>query len=413
MKPGARRSFLKKTLVASGALLAWPWLAHGQGQSGLPAGLLAQQGDIFSFVRQQLLLADGLVYLNTGSLGPSPRWTIDRIIEIMHQLEANPVTENWGPLGRQMELAREKAAGFLGAATDEIVLTRNTTEGLSLVGASLHLQKGDEILTTNHEHPGGLVGLRYLARKAGARLVEIPMPMPALSQEEVLDVIEQHLNKHTKMLMLSHVSTITGMRMPWPAIASLVQGRDILLVADGAQAPGMLAVDVKALGVDVYATSGHKWLLGPKETGVVYFKKAIQDRIKPVFTDSGYATYSASSGTRNVANIIALGATFDWLQKVGMPAIEAHVMQLADYAYQRLAALPGVELLSPAAPELRTALVSIRLTKANNRQVFQALREQGIVVKVLPKYNALRFSHHLFNTTNDVDILLQALEKLV
>jgi isopenicillin-N epimerase len=409
-----RRSFLKKSAAGFLGLMSIPALAETVSADSF-SSLIAGKADdeIFALVRKQLLLDKSIVYMNTGSLGPAPRMVVDRITEAMHQLERNPVTENWGPLGKEMETVREKAAKFFNADLDEIVLTRNTTEGLSLVGSSLKLNAGDEILTTTNEHGGGEVGIDYMAEKNGAVINKIEMPLPAKSKEQIIDLIKKNITSKTKVLLLSHVSTITGMRMPLEEIAKITREKDILFIVDGAQAPGMLAIDVKKLGADIYATSGHKWLLGPKETGIVYMRKDVQERIKPVFLASGNASYSASSGTRNVANFIGLGETISWHEVINSNKIEARVLELSAYCRELLQQVEGVEIISPEDNTLRSAMVSVRLLEAKNRDIFYAMRENNIVIKVLPKYNALRFSTHMFNTREDIKKLVEQLNTLL
>lgn len=411
---GQRRSFIKKSVAGFLGLMSYPVLAEIVSNNDF-SNLIAGKSDdeIFALVRKQLLLDKEIVYMNTGSLGPSPRMVVDKVIEAVHQLERNPVTENWGPLGKEMEAVREKAAKFFNADTNEVILTRNTTEGLSLVGSTLKLNKGDEILTTNHEHGGGEVGLEYMAEKNGAVLKKIEMPMPALSKKQVIDVIKNSITPNTKVLLLSHVVTITGMRMPIEEIAKITREKEILFMVDGAQAPGMLAIDVKQLGADVYATSGHKWLLGPKETGIVYLRKSIQDRINPVFLASGNASYSASSGTRNVANFIGLGETLEWHEIINKTKIEARVLELAAYCRELLKEVNGLEIISPIDISLASAMVSVRLLETNNRDVYNAMKKNNIIIKLLPKYNALRFSMHMFNTQDDIKKLVEQLNTLL
>ena len=369
--------------------------------------------EIFALVRKQLLLDKDLVYMNTGSLGPSPRMIVDKVFETVHQLERNPVTENWGPLGKEMEAVREKAAKFFNAEIDEIILTRNTTEGLSMIGSTLRLNKGDEILTTNHEHGGGEVGLEYMAEKNGALIKRIEIPMPAQSKEQVIAVIQKSITPNTRVLLLSHVVTITGMRMPIEEIAVITRERGIFFIVDGAQAPGMLAIDLNKLGADVYATSGHKWLMGPKETGIVYIRKEVQDRINPVFLASGNASYSASSGTRNVANFIGLGEAFAWHEIINSVKIEARVLELSAYCRELLTEIKGLEIISPGDKSLASAMVSVRLLEAKNRDVYTAMKKNNIIIKVLPKYNGLRFSMHMFNTREDIKKLVEQLNLLL
>ena len=213
--------------------------------------------------------------------------------------------------------------------------------------------------------------------------------------------------------MLSHVSTITGMIMPLKEISKEIRDREIFFLADGAQACGMIKVDLNDLGVDAYATSGHKWLLGPKETGILYVSKSAKKSINPVFTFSGYGSYSASSGTRNVAQFIAFGDVLDWHIDRGMDKIEKESRDLAEYCYKRLTELDGLKIISPKDPELRSAMISAIVIDKSNKDVYEYLKTKDIIVKVLPKYNALRFSTHLFNTTRDIDNLVDEMEKFL
>jgi len=401
---GSRRNFIQKSsLVALGL-------------AGVHKGFsttrhLVQPDKNLDSIRESLGLDKDLVYMNTGSLGPSPVWLLKKEFEISRELELNPVNNNWGLLGKAMEEVRTKAATFLNCDPDEVVLTRNTTEGLSMVSSTLSLGPGDEILTTNHEHGGGENGIDYAAKHTGAKVVKIELPLPAESKDQVIAKVMEGITSKTRVLMLSHVTTIEGMQMPLAEISEAIKGKDIFFIADGAQSAGMLNIDVKALGVDVFATSGHKWLMGPKETGLLFVKKESQEKIKPVFTSSGYKSYSASSGTRNVAHQIAFGEMIDWHVTVGQDKIESGALKQGQYCYEKLLQLKNVKVISPEVPNLRTALIGIESLTTPKSELFNLLRSDGIVVKSLPKYNALRFSNHVFNTKEDVDRLIDGLKK--
>ncbi len=401
---GSRRNFIQKSSLAA--------LGFAGIQKGLTTSRIVIQKDTnLDNIRKSLGLDKKLVYMNTGSLGPSPAWLLKKEFELLQELELNPVNNNWGPLGKAMEEVRAKAAAFLKCDPDEIVLTRNTTEGLSMVSSTLNLNPGDEILTTNHEHGGGETGLKYAAKFHGAKIIKVDLPMPAKDKKQVISTIIGGITPKTRVLMLSHVTTIEGMRMPLAEISEVIKGQNIFFIVDGAQSAGMLNIDVKALGVDVFAASGHKWLMGPKETGLLYVKKEKQEKIKPVFTSSGYQSYSASSGTRNVAHQIAFGEMIDWHVAVGQDKIENRGLKLGQYCYEKLSQLNNVRVISPEDPDLRSALISIESLTTPKSKLFSQLKSDGIVVKSLPKYNALRFSNHVFNTKEDVDRLIDSLKK--
>src|SRR5262249_13490472 len=154
----------------------------------------------------------------------------------MYELEGDPVSNVFGPMGHRMEDVRKKAAEFLGANLDEVVLTENTTSGMNAFAQGLIevLRPGDEILTTNHEHPGGSACWESLVRHHGVKIVPIAMPAPVKDQGQVLDLVSGHITPRTRVCSFSHVETITGLRMPLAEIAAITRPRDILLVCDGA-----------------------------------------------------------------------------------------------------------------------------------------------------------------------------------
>lgn len=407
----SRRQFIKKGILGGLSIIPFTQITQQHHLAELQNA--AGDEELFALVRKQLHVPTERIYLNTGSLGPSPMTVTDAVSNLMHQLEMNPAIENWGDIGKQMEQVRAKVANFINADREDIILTRNTTEGLSMIGQSLQLTAGDEILTTTHEHGGGEVGLDYLASRSGAIVKKLQMPMPVTSKEEVIKTIADNISTKTKVVMLSHVNTLTGLRMPFAEISQITKPKGIILIADGAQAPGLIKVDIKALGVDAYAASGHKWMMGPKETGFVYWSEELQQKINPVFTSMGFESYSASSGTRNVALISGLGVAIDWLNQIGIDKIEKRCLELRAYCLSKLKDNKSVTIISPEGAALSTGIVSFTLKKGENSKIATELGKQDIIVKVLPKYNGIRISCHMFISKNDIDRFAKALSALV
>lgn len=407
----SRRQFIKKGLFSSLGILPLSFPRNNSPLEELKNS--SSDDELFALVRSQLHIPKERIYLNTGSLGPSPVAVTDGVSGMMRQLEMNPAIENWGDLGKRMEEVRTKVGAFINADPGDVILTRNTTEGLSLISQSLTLTKGDEILTTTHEHGGGEIGLEYLALTQGAVIKKLQMPIPASSKEAVVGAVVKNITSKTKVVMLSHVNTLTGLKMPFEDISKITKAKGILLIADGAQAPGLVVVDVKSMGVDAYAASGHKWMLGPKETGFVYWSKELQQKISPVFTSSGFESYSASSGTRNVALISGLGVTIDWLNVIGKDRIENRCNELRTYCLSKLRDIKNIVIISPEEDLLSTGIVSFTLKKGENKDIATELGKQDIIVKVLPKYNGIRISCHMFISKNDIDQFATALSKLV
>jgi selenocysteine lyase/cysteine desulfurase len=309
-----------------------------------------------------------------------------------------------------MDEVRVRAAGFLGADLEEMALTRNATEGMNAVAQGIDLEPGDQILTTNHEHPGGSLCWEHVARRTGAEVVRIEMPAPVESAEQVVALVEDHITSRTRVCSFSHVCTVTGLVMPMARIAEITRPRDILLVCDGAQAPGQLDVDVHALGVDTYASSSHKWLLAPKGTGLLYIRQGVQERVRPMSLDAGFGAYTGSFGTRNIAIALAHGAAIDFHETIGLDRIEERCRQLRRRVRSGLEQVEGLRILTPTSEELTAGIVTVSLVDGDYREVRRILHEEhDIVLKNgRPEYDAIRISTHIFNSEADVDRMLDA-----
>ncbi len=399
----SRRSFIQRTSALAGASMLQS-LSH---VNAFPVTTSVEG------IRQQLLVPEGRVYLNTGSLGPSPRVVLDAVVDAMWTLEKDPVSENWGRLGLKMEAVRKKVADFIHADVTEVLLTRNTTEGLSLVCQLFPLQKDDEILTTTLEHGGGEIGLEFLTRTRGAIVRKVELQLPPENKDDIVRVIEKAITPRTRLIMLSHVNTVTGMLMPLAEISKITTARGIFLLVDGAQAPGLTPVDVKALGADAYSSSGHKWLLGPKETGFLYVRKGFPGSVPPVFAMSGFESYTQATGTRNVAIHIGLGASIDWHTGLGVSKSQSYCLELRNYCFAELKKIDGLRVLSPENQLLATGIVSFELLKKKNSDVYSLLKEKDIIVKVLTQHNAIRISCHVFVSQGDIDTFLVALKSIL
>ncbi len=382
-------------------------------------------------VRREFALNPGLVHFNCGSTGAPPRFVIDTVCHYMRADEMDPY-------GHAFPSQREvitKVAEFIGADVGEVTLTRNTTESMNMIATGLHLKPGDEVLTTNHEHGGGMLCWQYLAKFHGVNIRYMDIPNPVRDKAEILELVEKHLTPRTRACSFSQIDTITGMQMPMADIAAITRPRDVILVCDGAQAPGMLDVDVKALCVDAFASSSHKWLLAPKGSGVLYVRSDMQDRIRPINVfnpvgdDDNYNIYSAQSGSSNVAHIYGHGAAVDFHNAIGRKRIEARCRSLSQRVRAHLREIPALTLLTPDQEELSSGMVSFSVDpdRASNGQVYDHFRrEYNITLKpaqgtypYVPSdqqtgprtsYNAIRVSTHIFNSEDEIDKMAELLK---
>jgi len=364
---------------------------------------------------RHFLIPEGLAYMNNGSLGPCPRSVIAATLEALRQLERNPVDEYYGPLIQRAERVRAQAAEFLGCGPDEIAITDNTTQAMNTIAQGLDLQRGDRVLTTDHEHPGGSVCWEYYARRRGVQVDRIRLPVPPASEKEILGLLAAKLTPQTRVISVSHVTFTTGLRMPVRRIAALAGANGSLLVVDGAQAPGVLQVNVKELGCDAYATSAHKWMLSPKGTGLLYISSKARESIDPLLLQHGPGVYTASVGTRNLPAVIGLGAAMDFLNAIGRQKVEERALRLRQTMFDQLTAQGGVRPISPPQGEMASALTTFQLPPSADCQAFgRTLRDKHrIIVKAVPHWglNGIRVSAHLYNSEDDVGRLIGALRE--
>jgi selenocysteine lyase/cysteine desulfurase len=365
----------------------------------------------------EYLFSEGLTYLNTGTLGPCRRETIEESLKKWEELETLPV-KFYGGWGAQAlaEKTRTIAANFLGCDISELMITSSTTNGMNAIAQGLRLKEGDRILTTDQEHGGGILCWEYLSRYHGVILDKISIPPGKNNTAFILQRFKEELRKKTRVVSISHVFSSTGLRMPVAEISTLARSSGALCIVDGAQAAGGIEVDVKKLGCHAYATSGHKWIMGPKGTGLLYISKDAQDVIKPMQFEKSYNTYNDGNGAVNLACILGLGKAIEYLQSVRIDEVEKHNLSLRNRLYQQVINLKNATVLSPTEGTLASPMLTLLLKKPfdKNELVKMLLEKYKISIRPTHKefgFNGIRFSMHIFNTEKEIDFASEVLNK--
>ncbi len=364
-------------------------------------------------IRADFAFEPGLAYLNTSSLGAVPRPALEHITQVFQTLETNPTARGYGDLEQAMDDVRAKLAALIGCEHSELVVTNSTTDGMNLVAQGIGLSKGQRVLTTDQEHPGGSDCWAYYARRYGVEIQRVRLPPQAEDSRQIISLFEERLSPQTAVVSLSHVTFSTGTLMPIREIADLAHANGSLCVVDGAQAAGSMAVDVKALGCDAYASCGHKWLLGPAGTGFLYISAKQRRAIDPIVLQDGEKAYSGSTGVRNIPGILGLASSMDYLREIGQETIWKHNMNLRELAYAGLLKINRIQILSSRSGPFATPLLSFSLPSGVDNHAFQALllRKYKLQVKVLPGDvvpRGIRISPHIFNHEEDVSRFLRA-----
>jgi selenocysteine lyase/cysteine desulfurase len=362
----------------------------------------------------EYMFAPGLVYLNTGSLGPTPRSIYDEVLKAWADLELNPVGQAYGgTVNKFAEKTREGIAGLIGCLADEVLLTRSTTNAMTIAGLGVDLSRGDRVLTTDVEHEGGSAVWKHLEKRRGIGIDRVVIAPEDHDVKGILERFDRALTKQTKVISVSHVITSTGLRMPVKEIVALAKSRNILTIIDGAQAVGNIEVDVKAIDCDAYAAPGHKWLMAPKGTGFLYIRKEAAAQIQPVEWFDAKTYVSGSAGIGSQPLIVGLGAAIEAAKKRGIAVSETQNLRLRNRAYEGLKKITKVRVVSAPPGPLATALIAFRLPDTTDSTAFRRTlgEKYSLILKQTEKrwFNGMRISPHVFNTEADIDAALKAI----
>lgn len=384
------------------------------GIAGTLGAAYMAQGNTASAEDSDYMLAPGLIYLNTGSLGPTPRSILDSVLKAWSDLELSPVTKAYGGTTNILaDKTRGIVGGLIGCSADEVLLTRSTTNAMTIAGLGIELSRGDRVLTTDVEHEGGTAVWTHFEKRRGIGIDRIVIAPEDHDVKGIVERFARAITKKTRVISVSHVITSTGLRMPVREIVALAKGRNILTIVDGAQAVGNIEVYVKAIGCDAYAAPGHKWLMAPKGTGFLYINKDASSKIQPVEWTEAKTFIAGSAGVGSLPLIVGLGAAVEAAQKRGIAASEEWNLRLRNRAYEGLKRLAKVRVVSAPPGPLATPLVAFRLPDAIDSTAFRGTMRQkyNLVLKQAEKrwFNGMRISPHVFNTPADIDAALKAI----
>ena len=383
-----------------------------------------------------------LIYLDSGATSQKP--------EVVIQAEADFYRTKNAAVHRGAHLlaeeasdayeeARENVAGFIGAASSEVIFTKSATESLNFLATSfgnpdsrIAIKPGDEIVVTEMEHHANLIPWQQLAKRSGAKLTWL-----SITTDGRLDLsdIDQIINSKTKIVAITHQSNVFGTVVPIDLIVKAARNVGALVVLDACQSVPHFAVDVKQLGVDFLAFSGHK-VLGPTGIGVLWGKSELLDKLEPAIfggsmvdsvTMNG-ATWAQSprkfeAGVPNMAQAVGLSAAVDYLTKIGMQNLAQHEHKLTEELLAGFKEMKEVTVVGPLDMKDRGGVVSFTVDGVHPHDVGQVLDQYGIAVRtghhcawpLMKKLNLVgttRASFHLYNSSEDVLSLLKAVEKV-
>ncbi len=425
---GSRRRFLKGGLAAAAGVAAtsmWDATAFSQESEALPPGPPARIDDesYWEKVRAQFHLNPDTIYLNNGTLGLCPKPVTQAVYDGYVYL-AETGSEGRSRLWDEVEASRKTAARFLGADEREMALTRNATQGLSVIANGIRMEPGDEMLMTTDEHIAGIQPWTRRARRYGIQVNQVQIPSPPKSKEEVVDLFEQALTPRTKVIFFCHVTRGPGLLYPVRELCDLAREKGIVSAVDGAQTPGMTPVNLHEMGCDLFATSLHKWALTPSGTGCLYVREGFQETFWP--TSDGNGPWDdreqqlwriGPHGTYERPIRAAIKPALDFLDSIGMDAIFARDRMLSDYLKEQLMEMPGISLGTSTDHALSSpGITSFGVAGWDTSLLRGILRgKAGIVVSRDQRrsHDMIRVSTHFYNTPSEIDRLIEVLKEIL
>lgn len=379
----------------------------------------------WSNVRQLFPLANDRVYLNNGTMGPSPYPVIEAVQKGMNR---NDVDGEYN--GYEKSIAA--LAEFTGANHDEIALTHNVTEGINISCWGVPLRKRDEVIISDQEHVGN--AYPWLNRQKLHGIV-LKVFTPAATAAETLERIGNLITRRTKAIAIPHIPCTQGQVLPVKEICKLAREKGIYSCIDGAHGPGMLMIDLHDMDCDTYASCCHKWMLGPKGTGFLYVRKGFQDTLQPYFVGGGssgadwdlvnnpeYTPPYVESAHRYFGGTQSLGfsngivTAVDFFKTIGMQNANNRIKYLGKYLQAELLSIGDkVELLTPTESRSFCGINSFKIKDVNYKDFFKQCVEENVRIRAVPEsgLNCLRISTHIYNSKADIDALIAQVKKVV
>jgi len=376
--------------------------------------------DYWLMVRGQFSFSENAVPMNAANLCPSFRAVAENVALMTADIDRDCSFNNRAKFSDLLEDARSQIAQQLNVSPNEVALVRNTSEANNIINNGLQLNVGDEVLLWDENHPTNNVAWDVRAARFGFKISRVSTPQSFTGSDELLNAFTSKFSAQTKVLAITHVSNVSGIKLPIAELVKAAHAEGIYVHVDGAQTWGAMALDLKALGVDSFSASAHKWYMGPKETGLLYVKETNIARIWPGVVASGWgggaetrltgARKFESLGQRDDAALAGLATAAEIHSTIGATRIEQRISFLA----QRLktgAVDLGLQLVTPMDPALSFGVCIVQAPSGQAGQISNRLyAEHGIAGAGT---GGVRLCPAVYNTVNHIDRALLGLKALL
>jgi len=423
-----RRRFLGSIAYPAVGAVGWAMLSPGV-TSAVAAELSRHTGssdeiardESFWFKVQQAFTVDrSLINLNNGGVSPSPGVVQAAMKRHLDYSNTAPTYAMWKVLEPQREGVRQRLARLFGCDTEEIALTRNSSESLQICQLGFDLQAGDEVLTTNQDYPRMINTFLQREAREGIKLVQFPIPVPCEEPAEIVRRFEQQITPRTRLILMCHIINLTGQILPVKDVVRMARERGIPVIVDGAHSFAHWPFVQEDLDCDYYASSLHKWLFAPHGTGLLYVRKDKIEKLWPLMAApekmSADIRKFEEIGTHPAANYLAIGEALTFHEGLGPARKAARLRFLRDYWADRLLEHDRVRLHTSRKPEFSCGIATVQIDGIDSAAINTYLwNEHRIIVTPIKhdEFEGVRVSPSVYTTLEELDRFVDAMEAVI
>jgi len=383
---------------------------------GLSPYEVARDENFWFYVKQAFNIDRNLINLNNGGVHPAPKIVMEAVHRYLDFCNGAPPYNMWQLLRPRKELIRQKLASTFGCSPEEIAITRNVTEALQIALLGLPLKAGDEVLTTTHDYPSMKNALFQREKREGVVVKTFSFPYPPPNLKILADLFKKNITPRTKLILVCHITNLTGQIFPIKEICQMARQRGIEVVIDGAHAFGHFVFKQKDLDCDIYGANLHKWMMAPVGTGFLYVKKEKIKKIWPLFP----APEPLGDDIRKFEHIgthpeyleLSVGEALTFHHSLGAKRKEERLRYLRDYWAQALEKLPGVKILTSYDPQQSCGIGTFTVEGMDIDKLTKVLFDKHkiftISVKIPEDVVGIRITPSIYTTLRELDMFIEA-----
>jgi len=377
-------------------------------------------------MKSQFLLDNNITFLNHGSFGACPKPIFEEFQRLQLELEQEPVNFIQKKLPVYLKEAKKPLAKFIGCDAEDFFFTPNPTFAVNTIMRSLNLQKGDEILTTNHEYGAMDRTWNFYCKKSGVKYIRQEISLPIISKEQILEEFWKGYSSKTKVIFLNQFSSSTALIFPVKEICDKAQQLGLITIVDGAHVPGHIDLNIHELNPDFYTGTLHKWMLAPKGSSFLYVKKEFQADIDPLVVSWGYESLAPSDsqfldyheyqGTNDHSAYLCTPKVIEFLEQNNWQEKSKDCRKIVLDNYKRFCDLVDTKPICPISEEFLGQMASFPIRTEKPMELKDLLyTKYKIQIPIMPLNGTIymRYSINVYNSQEDLEVLYQAITDII